>query len=76
MTLRIRPEARADVQAAVQWYEDRQPGWGLTFIDDVEAIFQRIEQGPARYPIVHQGLQEPSLVSSRSPSIFTRVRAT
>jgi toxin ParE1/3/4 len=57
MTLRIQPEARADMQTAIHWYEERQPGWGLIFLDDVEAVFQRIEQGPARYPMVHHGLR-------------------
>jgi hypothetical protein len=39
MTLRVRPEAQADILDAVQWYEDREPGLGLALFDDIEAVF-------------------------------------
>jgi hypothetical protein len=49
MTFRVRPEARADIFDAAQWYEDREPGLGVAFIAEIDAAFQRIELGPERY---------------------------
>lgn len=44
MTLRVRPEARADILDAARWYEDRQPGLGEAFVGEIDAVFHRIAQ--------------------------------
>ena len=51
MTVRVRPEARADIFTAAHWYEDREPGLGMAFIAEVDRAFQRIELGPERYTL-------------------------
>jgi len=57
MTVRVRPEARADIFTAAQWYEDREPGLGMAFIAEVDRAFQRIELGPERYTLIHRQLR-------------------
>ena len=57
MTLRVRPEARADILDAARWYEDREPGLGAALVAEVEAIFQRVERGPLRYRFAYRGLR-------------------
>ena len=57
MTFRVRPEARADIFDAAQWYEDREPGLGVAFIAEIDAAFQRIELGPERYTSIHRQLR-------------------
>jgi len=54
MTLRVRPEARVDILDAAQWYEARETGLGLAFVDEVEAVFQRLHARPDDYPTAHR----------------------
>jgi toxin ParE1/3/4 len=54
MTFRVRPEARADIFDAAQWYEDREPGLGVAFIAEIDAAFQRIELG---YTLIYRQLR-------------------
>lgn len=35
---------------AADWYEARRDGLGKRFLDEVEAMFERIAAGPARFP--------------------------
>lgn len=57
MTLRVRPEAAEDIWDAARWYEARQPGLGSSFVEEVSAVFERIETGPLRYAIAHRTLR-------------------
>ena len=46
------PEARAELLAAADWYENQQPGVGLNLHDDVNAALAKISRDPgigARY---------------------------
>jgi hypothetical protein len=58
MTFRVRPEARADIFDAAQWYEDREPGLGVAFIAEIDAAFQRIELGRG-----HSDIRRPASAS-------------
>ena len=62
MTLRIRPEARADILDAARWYEDREVGLGVALVSEIDAVFRRIERGPEHFRIAHRHLR---LASSR-----------
>ncbi|MEQ1696276.1 MAG: type II toxin-antitoxin system RelE/ParE family toxin [Hyphomicrobiaceae bacterium] len=57
MTLRVRPEAQADILEAARWYEDREPGVGVALVSEAEAIFRRIERGPRSFRIAYRGLR-------------------
>src|SRR5579862_9246379 len=43
------PEADEELEAAAQWYEDRQPGLGDVFLDQFEATLRRILPEPERW---------------------------
>ena len=44
------PEAEADVVAAYDWYESREPGLGEDFLRCVEACVLMIQRHPQLYP--------------------------
>ena len=54
MLLRLRPEARDDLEAAARWYEDQEPGLGQQFLAEVRLAFQRIRATPEAYPTIHR----------------------
>jgi hypothetical protein len=41
----IRPEAEAEMSEACDWYEERLPGLGASFLLCVDAVFQGIVRG-------------------------------
>jgi plasmid stabilization system protein ParE len=49
-SLRLRPEARADIREAARWYENQQPGLGDLFVSRVLALLERIAQSPQHFP--------------------------
>jgi toxin ParE1/3/4 len=53
--LRIRPQARDDLEAAARWYEAQQKGLGRHFLAEVRRAFQRIRLNPEAYPAPYRG---------------------
>ena len=49
MVLRLRPEARLDLEAAARWYEAQEPGLGRRFLEEVRQAFRRIQGNPEAY---------------------------
>ena len=43
------PEAAAELDAAVDFYERQSPGLGIDFRKDVEIAVKKIQAGPARW---------------------------
>ena len=50
MELRLRPEARLDLEAAARWYESQELGLGRQFLQEVRLTFNRIRANPEAYP--------------------------
>ncbi len=46
----VRPEARLDIREAAIWYDDQSPGWGDRFLEDLDALFERILEAPLQFP--------------------------
>ena len=46
------PQADEDVVAAFEWYERERPGLGDEFLDELEATYARIVDGPLRYRVL------------------------
>lgn len=44
-------EAEAELKAAVQWYESKQQGLGLDFLNEVDAVFAIVASFPDRFPL-------------------------
>jgi len=47
------PDARAEFLAAVEYYEECQPGLGRRFRNNVEAAVNKIVETPFRYRVLH-----------------------
>lgn len=45
----IHPEAQAELDAAIQYYEQRSPGLGIDLRRKVEAGIHRIQAAPSRF---------------------------
>ncbi len=65
MNLSLRREAKTDLEDATFWYENNVAGLGDSFLDEVEAAFERMRAFPESYPIVHRDLRR--CVLSRFP---------
>lgn len=44
------PAADRDIEAAFEWYEKEQLGLGREFLDQLRAAYDRIADGPLKYP--------------------------
>ena len=53
MTIVLRPEAKADLEEARNWYEAQRPGLGGEFLQQVDAVFLRMEAHPRQFPKFH-----------------------
>lgn len=54
---RLSDDARADVLEAFAFYEQRRQGLGARFREQLDHAVARIEEDPARYPVVHRDLR-------------------
>ena len=50
----IRPEAANEVQAAFDWYEEKNEGLGFEFLRAAEACLEKIRRNPLSYPLAHK----------------------
>ena len=44
------PSARAEFEAAAEWYESQAPGLGERFVHCVDEVLRRIEESPSSFP--------------------------
>jgi len=54
--IKIEPEAHQDIQEAIDWYNQQQPGLGRRFHTEVKVSFKKLEIHPffqIRYDNVH-----------------------
>src|SRR5262245_17289110 len=42
----FRPEVEEDVSDAALWYEERQPGLGMEFIEEVISVWRELAENP------------------------------
>jgi plasmid stabilization system protein ParE len=50
MTFSFHPLAKAELQDAVEYYEQQQAGLGLEFLEEIYATIQRVLQFPTAWP--------------------------
>jgi toxin ParE1/3/4 len=55
------PQVDVDVAATHQWYENEQPGLGLSFLDELRASYERIVAGPLQYQELRSGIRRALL---------------
>lgn len=46
----VQPQSDLDIQAAAVWYEDQRAGLGMRFPNELDLVFQRIENNPRQFP--------------------------
>lgn len=73
LTLVLRREARAEFDAAYDWYEEQRPRLGVRFADRVQSVFDRICEMPESHATVFGDVRK-ALVRPFPYSIFYRVR--
>ena len=54
-------EAEDEVTEAALWYEERREGLGVEFLEEAEQVFQRIEEDPTLYQVVHLDIRRANL---------------
>lgn len=57
----IRPLAEADVQEASDWYEEREPGLGSQFVDEISDALVRVRRKPLQFPDIGRGMRRALL---------------
>ena len=72
MTLLIsyRPQARAELDDAVVWYEQQQPGLGARFAAAVRDRLDVIAGDPLRYALVFRDIRQADVVGFPSYSVL------
>lgn len=50
----LRPEAQAEFDEAVDWYESKRPGLGLELVSEIQSTLDRIAIAPKRLPVVFE----------------------
>jgi len=46
------PQVDFDVEAAFAWYENKRLGLGQEFLAELRAAYDRLAEGPYRYPVL------------------------
>jgi plasmid stabilization system protein ParE len=59
--LDFHPAVRDEIDDAHDWYEQRQPGLGRDFLDEVERVLAEITANPARYGFADADIREGPL---------------
>jgi hypothetical protein len=58
LPIRLLPEARAEFDAAANWYEQQQAGLGVTFVSRVREVLNRIAVTPRLHAAVYQDVRK------------------
>jgi len=57
----VRPEAQTDIRKAARWYERREPGLGISFVESVRNTLEQVAAQPLRFPIVSEDVRRALL---------------
>jgi toxin ParE1/3/4 len=49
--IRVEPEAKQELAAAVAWYEQRREGLGRELLAEVDAVLAAMARSPSRFPL-------------------------
>lgn len=59
--VRLTPIAEADITSAVEWYERKRAGLGVTLVERVEEAMGKIAENPQGYAVVFRDLRRANL---------------
>ena len=72
MRLLIHPEASADIREEAEYYEAKQAGLGLAFLEEVDSAIESIMATPKAYPLRRKNIR--IFILPRFPfSVFYRI---
>jgi plasmid stabilization system protein ParE len=54
MKLKFHPDITKDIKSSYQWYEEKSPGLGNEFINEIESGYDMLIQFPQSCPIIRQ----------------------
>ncbi len=57
MRVVVEPQAQADIDNTVNWYDSQDFGVGSAFLTELKSLLRRIADKPARYPFHKPGLR-------------------
>ena len=67
----LSPDAKADISAAVRWYQRIDPNLAFRFLLEARATRRRIARFPYQFPLVNRVVRRAALsVSFLMPSTF------
>lgn len=70
--LEFHPAVQGEVADAYHWYEQRQPGLGTDFLDELERVYAAVRSNPARFGFADRDIREGLL--TRFPyAVYYRV---
>src|SRR5262249_42691594 len=58
LPIRLLPEAKAEFDAAADWYERQRPGLGVDFVAKVGEVFTRVAANPRLHGAVYQDVDK------------------
>ena len=59
-----------DIQAALEWYENEEPGLGLEFLAQLRFAYTRIISNPQAYEVLRSGIRRALTRQFRTPFTF------
>lgn len=68
----VRPPAESDIDDATRWYDSRQAGLGMRFLDAVDHVLARIRAAPMQFPSVSSDLRR-ALLHTFPYAVYFRV---
>ncbi len=68
--IHIRPEAEAELSAAIDYYGARRLGLGLTMIAEVDSALEHLRQMPLGFPIWREGYPYRHINLRRFPFVL------
>ena len=71
----VRQQAKADIRDAARWYERQRIGLGRAFVEQIDALLDRIRLNPMQYQVVHGEIRRA--VPRRFPyGVFYRIEGS
>ena len=50
----VRRQAKADIREAARWYEGQRPGFGRTFVQQIDALLDRVRVNPMQHQVLYR----------------------
>jgi plasmid stabilization system protein ParE len=70
----VRRQAKTDIRLAARWYERQRAGLGRTFVQEIDALLERVRLNPMEHQVVYRDVRRA--IPRRFPyGVFYRIDA-